>query len=72
MNAGRLRDALASGPLVRAAGAHDGLTARLAEEAGFDAVWASSFEISTAHGLPDVSLLVDRRGSVCDVGSGGL
>lgn len=52
-----LREALASGQLVRAAGAHDGLSARLAEEAGFQAVWASGLEISAAQGLPDISLL---------------
>ncbi|MEJ3653002.1 isocitrate lyase/phosphoenolpyruvate mutase family protein [Actinomycetes bacterium KLBMP 9759] len=43
--------------LVRVAGAHDGLTARIAEESGFDAVWASSFGISAAACLPDLSLL---------------
>ncbi|MFI0481133.1 isocitrate lyase/phosphoenolpyruvate mutase family protein [Actinomadura sp. 9N215] len=52
-----LRQAFADRRLLRIAGAHDGLTARLAEEAGFDGVWASSFEISAAHGVPDMSLL---------------
>lgn len=52
-----LRDAFAHRRLIRVAGAHDGLTAKLAEEAGFDAVWASGLEISASHGLPDVSLL---------------
>ena len=55
-SAAQLRAAFAEGRLVRVAGGHDGLTARLAEEAGFDAVWASGLEISAAHGLPDVSL----------------
>ena len=45
------------GELVRAAGAHCALTASLVERAGFDAVWASSFEISAARCLPDASLL---------------
>jgi phosphoenolpyruvate phosphomutase len=45
------------GKLVKLAGAHDALGARLAEEAGFDGVWASSFEIATAHGVPDGSVL---------------
>lgn len=45
------------GTLVRVAGAHDALGGRLAEEAGFDAVWASSLEISAARCLPDASLL---------------
>ncbi|WP_224386940.1 isocitrate lyase/phosphoenolpyruvate mutase family protein [Pseudonocardia sp. ICBG1293] len=52
-----IRQAFADRRLVRVAGAHDGLTARLAEQAGFDAVWASSFGISAAACLPDVSLL---------------
>lgn len=52
-----LREAFAAGRLVRVAGAHDGLSARLVEEAGFDGVWASGLEISAAYGLPDVSLL---------------
>jgi phosphoenolpyruvate phosphomutase len=55
--AARLR-ALLAGPVpVRAVGAHDGLGAKLIEQAGFDAVWASSFEISASHGLPDASLV---------------
>ena len=38
-------------------GAHDGMSARLGEEAGFDAVWASGFEIAASHGLPDANIL---------------
>ncbi len=52
-----LRQAFDAGELIRVAGAHDGLSARLVAEAGFDAVWASGLEISAAHGLPDISLL---------------
>ncbi|MFG2985027.1 isocitrate lyase/phosphoenolpyruvate mutase family protein [Streptomyces sp. NPDC048258] len=52
-----LREAFEQGRLIKVAGAHDGLSGRLAEEAGFDALWASGLEISAAHGLPDVSLL---------------
>jgi phosphoenolpyruvate phosphomutase len=52
-----LREAFAERRFLRAAGAHNGLSARLAEQAGFDAVWASGLEISVAHGLPDISLL---------------
>ncbi|MFI6172680.1 isocitrate lyase/phosphoenolpyruvate mutase family protein [Nocardia sp. NPDC051052] len=57
IRAALLRQAFADGKLLRVAGAHDGLTARLVAEAGFDAVWASGLEISAAHGLPDISLL---------------
>jgi len=37
--------------------AHNPLSARLAEEAGFDGIWASGFELSAAYGVPDASLL---------------
>src|ERR687885_311837 len=46
----------APNPIV-IAGAHDGLSARLVEEAGFDGVWASGFEISAARAVPDASIL---------------
>jgi phosphoenolpyruvate phosphomutase len=39
-------------------GAHDGLSARLVQEAGFDGIWASSFGISLASRcLPDTDLI---------------
>ncbi|WP_026123541.1 isocitrate lyase/phosphoenolpyruvate mutase family protein [Nocardiopsis chromatogenes] len=53
----RLRRLLEGADPVRAVGAHNGLTARLAERAGFEAVWSSSFELSASQGLPDASLL---------------
>lgn len=43
--------------IIRVMGAHNGLSARLAEKAGFDAVWASGFEISTANCVPDANIL---------------
>jgi phosphoenolpyruvate phosphomutase len=43
-------------PLL-AIGAHDGLTGRLGERAGFDAIWASGFEISASYGVPDANIL---------------
>lgn len=57
--AGRLRAALAdpARPVV-AAGAHDAVSAKLAQEAGFDAVWVSSFGLSTAQKCqPDANVL---------------
>lgn len=48
---------LAGSRLLAAIGAHDALGARLAEEAGFDAVWASGFELSAAHAVPDASIV---------------
>jgi phosphoenolpyruvate phosphomutase len=53
----RLRDRLARPEVIRVSGAHDALSALVAEEVGFDAVWASSLAISAARGLPDMSLL---------------
>jgi len=38
-------------------GAHDGMSGRLGQRAGFDAVWASGFEIAASHGLPDANIL---------------
>jgi phosphoenolpyruvate phosphomutase len=52
-----LRRLLDSSELIHAVGAHNGLTAKLAERAGFDAVWASGFEISASYALPDASIL---------------
>ncbi len=39
------------------AGAHNGLSAKLVEEAGFEGVWASGFEIATSHAVPDANIL---------------
>ena len=52
-----LRRALETKPLLAAMAAHDPLGARLVEEAGFDAVWASGFELSAAQGVPDASIV---------------
>lgn len=58
MSSGRqLRDRIAERGLVQAMAGHSVLSARLAAEAGFDAIWASGFELSALHGLPDVSLV---------------
>jgi phosphoenolpyruvate phosphomutase len=55
--AARLRDRFRTPGLIRLAGSHDALGARLAERAGFEGVWASSFEISASHGVPDEGIL---------------
>ena len=52
-----LRQRLHAPGIIRIAGAHDALGARLAERAGFDGVWASSFEISASRGVPDAGIL---------------
>jgi phosphoenolpyruvate phosphomutase len=53
----KLRDLLATRPLIAGVGARDALDARLIENAGFDFVWGSSFCVSVAHCVPDASIL---------------
>lgn len=55
--ANQLRDLIAGGGLASVMSAHSPLSARLAEQAGFDGIWASGFELSAAYGVPDASLL---------------
>lgn len=43
--------------VVRLMGAHNALGAKMAERAGFDGVWSSSFELSASYALPDASIL---------------
>ncbi len=43
--------------LVHIMAAHSPLSAILAEEAGFDGIWASGFELSALYGLADMSLI---------------
>ena len=52
-----LRRLLSRPEPVVACGAHDALSARLLEEAGFDAVWASGFGLSAVRAVPDASIL---------------
>lgn len=53
----RLRERMAERGLVHIMAAHSPLSAVLAEEAGFDGLWASGFELSALYGLPDMSLI---------------
>ncbi len=53
----QLRRLLLEKAPLRLIGAHDGLSAKLGERAGFDAIWASGFEISASHALPDANIL---------------
>jgi 2-methylisocitrate lyase-like PEP mutase family enzyme len=68
----QLRALLASGRIAVAPGAYDGLSARLVEQAGFQAVYASGGAIARSAGVPDLGLLpmstiVDRVASMVDV-----
>jgi phosphoenolpyruvate phosphomutase len=54
----QLRELLHRPGAMVAVGAHDALSARLIERAGFDAVWASGFAISAAQfALPDANVI---------------
>ena len=52
-----LRKLFAKKDLTIIVGAHNGLTAKLVEKAGFDGVWASGLEVSASYGIPDASLI---------------
>jgi len=52
-----LKSLIAERGLVQAIATHSPLSAKLAAEAGFDALWASGFELSALYGLADVSLI---------------
>ncbi|PJG51481.1 phosphoenolpyruvate phosphomutase [Bradyrhizobium forestalis] len=55
--ANNLRARIAETSLLHIMAAHSPLSALLAEEAGFDGLWASGFELSALLGLPDMSLV---------------
>lgn len=42
---------------ILVAGAHNGLSAKIVEEAGYDAIWASGLEIATSYCVPDANIL---------------
>jgi 2,3-dimethylmalate lyase len=53
-----LRDRLSDGRIVVAVGAHDGLTATLAQRAGVEAVYQGGYAVAAHHyGLPDIGLV---------------
>ena len=53
----RLRELIAGDDVLVAPGVFDGLSARLVEQAGFSAVYASGGAIARSAGLPDLGLL---------------
>lgn len=52
-----LRNGLTGGSPLFLLEAHDGLSAKIAEAAGFRAIWASGLAISSAHGVRDANEL---------------
>jgi 2-methylisocitrate lyase-like PEP mutase family enzyme len=68
----KLRSLLNSGHIAVAPGAFDGMSARLVEQAGFLAIYASGGAIARSAGVPDLGLLsmstiVDRLAAMVDV-----
>ncbi|MFB6719650.1 isocitrate lyase/phosphoenolpyruvate mutase family protein [Kribbella sp. NPDC056345] len=53
----QLRSLLAGDGAVRAIGAHDALSARIAALQGFECIWASGLGISSVSALPDIGLI---------------
>ncbi|MEX0387048.1 isocitrate lyase/PEP mutase family protein [Spiribacter onubensis] len=53
----RLRELMQNEPPVVAPGAFDGLSARLVEQAGFPAVYATGGGIARSNGIPDLGLM---------------
>ncbi|RAJ35259.1 phosphoenolpyruvate mutase [Kitasatospora sp. SolWspMP-SS2h] len=52
-----LRDGLNGSEVIRLVGAHSALSAKLGQDAGFEAIWASGLEISASRALPDANVL---------------
>lgn len=61
-NAQKLREALKRPGALKVVGAHDALSARLIERAGFDGIWASGFAISASlKCIPDASFITSSE-----------
>src|SRR3954467_14380674 len=55
--AARLKDRLDVRRPAIAMAAHNPLAAKLAANAGFDAIWGSGFELSASYAVPDANIL---------------
>lgn len=53
----KLRAAMQPSKPLIAMSAHNPLSAKLAEEAGFGAIWVSGFELSASYAVPDANIL---------------
>lgn len=54
----KLRDMMSDNKkTILVGGAHNGISAKAVEEAGYDAIWASGLEIATAYCVPDANIL---------------
>lgn len=68
----KLKRLIESNDLSIGVGARDALEAKLIENAGFDFIWASGFDISASYAVPDASLismkqLLEAARSMCEV-----
>ena len=52
-----LRSLFLGDGVIQIMGAHDGLSARIANREGFDGIWASGLEISASYAVPDANIL---------------
>ena len=52
-----LRSLFQGDGVIQIMGAHDGLSARIANREGFDGIWASGLEISASYAVPDANIL---------------
>nr|WP_276562041.1 phosphonopyruvate hydrolase [Alcaligenes phenolicus] len=52
-----MKEAFSQGRLMTAMAAHNPLSARLAQDAGFGAIWGSGFELSASYAVPDANIL---------------
>lgn len=60
-------DTYCNGCVARLAGAHNAIGARIAQDTGFDGIWASSLEIATSMGIPDADILTwQQLFTVCE------
>ncbi|MBU1179912.1 isocitrate lyase/phosphoenolpyruvate mutase family protein [Patescibacteria group bacterium] len=53
----KLRELIDINKTILSGGAHNGLSAKIVEKAGYDAIWASGLEIATSHCVPDANIL---------------
>ena len=53
----KIRELLNANKVILVGGAHNGLSAKIVEEAGYDAIWASGLEIASSHCVADANIL---------------
>ncbi|KRE83071.1 methylisocitrate lyase [Paenibacillus sp. Soil766] len=59
--AAQWRRLVEAGPIVQIVGTHDGMAARIAKQAGFEALYLSGAAYTASRGLPDLGLLYSNE-----------